>query len=245
MPHQMDFFAAPPPPIRIAIYGGTFSPPHKGHTEVARFLQAQFKFDQFRFLPNKAPVLDKAASAPLEDRMEMLQLALAPYPEFSIDRREVDRDTPSFMVETLKSLHAESPSKTAITLIIGMDSFKQFHRWREWKEIFSLCNLIVMDRPGNERAISPQLQDSLSTGEIRHITDPAELSTGKPGGFYICDAGTYDISSTRIRDSLKIPSAGGETFLSDSLSASVLDYIRAHKLFGWQPPADTSFKMHG
>ena len=88
----------------IAVYGGTFSPIHRGHIEVARFLQAKFTFDEFKFLPNQSPVLDKSASAPVAHRLAMLRLALAPYPQFSIDQREVERPSPSYMIDTLKSL---------------------------------------------------------------------------------------------------------------------------------------------
>ena len=209
----------------IAVYGGTFCPIHRGHIEVALFLQDLFKFDQFNFLPNKAPVLDKTAEVSLEHRLAMLQLALTPYPFFNIDRREIDRLTPSFMVETLSTLREELVDKsTAITLIIGMDSFLQFHRWREFEKILTLCNLIVLERPGWKSEIPEPLQ-----GKINEIIAPYELSTGKTGGFYLCDAGKYDISSTKIREAIK---AGADMRLF--LTPEITDYIKKHKLFGYQ-----------
>jgi nicotinate-nucleotide adenylyltransferase len=213
----------------LAVYGGTFSPIHRGHIEVARFLQETFKFDEFKFLPNQSPVLDKSASAPMKHRLAMLKLALAPYPQFSIDQRELERPTPSYMVDTLQSLTADYGSDTSITVIIGMDNFQQFHRWRDWKTILTLCNLIVLERPNIDNKLNPLLKDLIEKGEMRIMTHPRDLHSGH-GGVYYCDAGSYDISSTKIRQLIQ-EGQSDASYLRKNVPTDVLSYIQKHNLF--------------
>ena len=211
----------------LALFGGTFSPVHYGHINVVLALQEQFKFDEFVFLPNKSPVMDKITTVSASDRLTMLRLALAPYPFFSIDERELNRSTDSYTIETLMSLHQALKDKlTRITLIIGMDSFLQFHRWRDWKKIFSLCNLIVLERPGCEMVMPEPLRAEAAKGAIRLINDPMEL-IGSCGGIYFFNAGAYDVSSTKIRELI----AAGED-VSAFLPPKVLNYIKQKRLFG-------------
>ena len=213
----------------IAVYGGTFSPIHRGHLELARFLQEKFKFDEFKFLPNQSPVLDKAQTASAKDRLAMLKLALAPYPQFCIDQRELDRPTPSYMIDTLQSLKAEYGVDSSFTLIIGMDNFQNFHRWRDWKTILRLSNLIILDRPHVDNKLSPLLKAYLEQDKMHILTKPLDLLSGH-GGVYYSNAGDFDISSTKIRQLIE----EGQTeaaYLKSSLPADVLLYIKKHKLF--------------
>lgn len=202
---------------RIALFGGTFSPIHNGHINLARFLQSKFHFDEFRFVPNKAPVLDKSAAILLADRLAMLALALAPYPEFIIDEREVHRDTPSFTVDTLMDIKREEKN-SVLSLIIGADSFKQFHRWHEWEKILTLCHLIVLDRPGQDEKLPEELQEKL------HEVKDAQSLLKETGVFYRCNAGSYDISSTMVRDLIR---AGKDA--SVYLPPQVCAYVAEHK----------------
>ncbi len=209
----------------IAVFGGTFCPVHNGHIGIALFLQKKFHFDQFLFLPNKAPTLDKTAEASIEQRLAMLELALAPYPMFTVDKREINRPTPSYTVETLESLRNELDDETvAISLIIGMDSFQQFHRWHSWQKIITLCNLIVIDRPGEIKAHPPELL--IKEEKFQEIFDAKLLSSTKRGGFYRVNAGAYAISSAMIRLCIK---SGKD--INPFVPASVLQYIKKNHLF--------------
>ncbi len=203
---------------RIALFGGTFSPIHNGHVNLARFLQSKFHFDEFRFVPNKAPVLDKNSIIPLADRLAMLALALAPYPEFIIDEREVHRDTPSYTVDTLIDIKREEKN-CVISLIIGADSFRQFHRWHEWEKILTLCQLIVLERPGQDESVPKELQEKL-----HEINDVQSLSK-ETGVFYRCNAGRYDISSTMVRDLIRL----GKD-VSAYLPPAVCTYLAEHPI---------------
>ncbi len=213
----------------IAIYGGTFCPIHNAHLKIACFLQNKFKFDEFRFLPNKAPVLDKTPETSLKHRLAMLALALASYPQFKMDMHEVERPTPSFMIQTLEDIQKEETDGVVISLILGMDSFNNLHRWREWEKIMTLCNLIVIERPDCEAMLfASPLQDKIDSGQLNEITDAALLSLEANGGFFRCNAGWYAISSTTIRECIQ---TGQDA--SAYLPTPVWNYIMSHNLFGY------------
>jgi nicotinate-nucleotide adenylyltransferase len=209
--------------MHIAIFGGTFCPIHNGHIGVAIFLQEHFQFDEFLFLPNKAPTLDKTTRTSVEQRLVMLELALEPYPAFIIDRREINRPTPSFMVDTLMSLREERGEDVSISLILGMDSFQQLHRWHDWQTILTLCNLIVINRPDTENKSLPK---ALEKSAIYQISDPKVLSSAKRGGFYRCNAGLYPISSTVI---CALIQSGGDA--GSFLPPAVWTFIQEKNLF--------------
>jgi len=156
----------------------------------------------------------------------MLKLALAPYPQFSIDQRELDRPTPSYMIDTLQSLKAEYGVDTSFTLIIGMDNFQHFHRWRDWETILRLSNLIVLERPNTD---SQGLNEALKKTRIPIRDNPHDLFAGH-GQAYFCDAGYYDISSTAIRRLLQNGKIEGR-YLQENVPANVLSYIQNRKLY--------------
>jgi nicotinate-nucleotide adenylyltransferase len=215
-------------PTHIAILGGTFCPVHKGHIQVALRLQQHFKFDRFLFIPNKAPVFDKEIAISTEHRLAMLELALAPYPELTIDRREINRPTPSFMVDTIKSIRDELADDTiAISLIMGEDCFQEFHRWHHWQTLLSLCNLIVIERPNIEPIGLPApLKEYIVSGDLIELMDATELLAGKRGGFFRCHAGAYPFSSTHIRELIQ-----KNQDLSTFLPPEVIHYIEINNLF--------------
>ena len=109
----------------IAIFGGTFDPIHNGHILTSLAIQKSFQFSSYRFIPCKVPAIKPASTASTEQRIHMLRLALKNYNQFEIDLREIKRDTPSYMVETLKSLRKDYPY-ASITLILGFDAFLSF-----------------------------------------------------------------------------------------------------------------------
>ncbi len=172
----------------IIIYGGTFDPLHNGHLNTALAVQAQFHFERFIFLPCKTPLIKKAASASSEQRVHMLQLALQNIPEFSIDNREIIRDTPSYMVDTLKSFRKELGESISITLCLGMDAFIQLPKWHSWQEIISLSNLLILKRAEiKDDTIEASLENLLKNHEVFNKT---YLLTQPHGAIYRIDAGS-------------------------------------------------------
>ncbi len=201
----------------IALYGGTFDPIHQGHINTSLAIQNHMHFDSYRFLPCKIPALKAPAHATTNQRLTMLQLALSPYPQFELDLREINRATPSYMVDTLTSVREELPH-ASISLILGYDAFMSLPQWHQWEKIVTLANILVMNR--NKQNLSQSIltpQDVPLVGakniDVRsyfyqmikshYIENKTDFLKQKAGAIYEYDAGFYPISSTHIRELLK------------------------------------------
>jgi nicotinate-nucleotide adenylyltransferase len=184
----------------IAIFGGTFDPVHNGHILTSIAIQAYFGFDSYYFLPCKNPILKAPTSANSQQRVEMLQLATKNHENFKLDLREIRRDSPSYMVETLAKIREENKIDS-ITLIMGYDAFLSLPFWHQWKKMIKLANLLVIKRNHYSNYSVPESIQKLLN---RHKTEvKTELLTKPSGRIYLFNAGNYDISSTDIRKELK------------------------------------------
>ena len=208
----------------MLIYGGSFDPPHIGHLNTAINVQKQFHFDKFIFLPCKIPVLKQATSAGTLDRVNMLKLMLQDNPEFSISTQEIERSTPSYMSETLRCFRQKLGAEISITLLLGADAFCNFNQWHHWTKIPTLCNLLIIMRPGIKPANWPE---PLSALLLQHqCMDPLDLLQSPFGKIAYVDAGQYPISSTDLRHTLK--NINNKT---NYLTKTVYDYIQKHQLY--------------
>lgn len=208
----------------LIIYGGSFDPIHYGHLNTALAIQRQFNFQRFIFLPCKTPILKSATMASCTQRHEMLKLALITNSAFEIDLREMERETPSFMVDTLESFHHEAENPLAITLLIGMDVFMQLPQWHCWQKLLTLCHLLVIERP---EAMLQNLPACLKHLLADHETSNQQLLYNQAGGkIFRFDAGQYPISSTQLR---KARATGAS--IRPFLPPAVYQYIEEQALY--------------
>ena len=182
----------------IGILGGTFDPIHYGHLRPAYEVMQAAMLDEVRFIPNKQPPHRDAPLLDGELRCECIEMAIAHVPQFILDRREIERDGASYMVDTLASLAADFP-EDQLCLIMGMDAFGGLQSWHRWQQILELCQLVVTTRPGT------RLQDlSLDSDlQARIIHEPAALKQGKNGRILLQSVTQLDISASQIRQSLQ------------------------------------------
>ncbi|WP_058534899.1 nicotinate-nucleotide adenylyltransferase [Legionella saoudiensis] len=207
----------------IAIFGGTFDPIHNGHLQTSLTIQSFFKFDTYFFLPCKVPTLKPTAVASNKQRINMIRLAIKAYPYFKLDLREIERNTPSYMVETLQSFRDEFPN-ASITLIIGYDSFISLPKWHQWEKLITLANILVINRNEFVHHQIPKLMHQfLVKYQCNKKTD---LLKHKAGTVVMFDAGNYEISSTRIREKIKM----GKD-VECKIPKEVNDYIKDEGLY--------------
>ncbi|VAW62423.1 Nicotinate-nucleotide adenylyltransferase [hydrothermal vent metagenome] len=180
------------------VFGGTFDPIHYGHLRPALDVLQGAGLDEVRFIPNRLPPHRDAPYLNDPLRAELVQLAIAETPEFLLDKRELQRDGPSYMVDTLESLKSEFPADT-LCLIMGMDAFNGLPQWHRWQTILELCHLIVTTRPGAERAAFAQ-QAAISA---RFSDDSRCLERRSAGQILLQSVTQLDISASRIRQSLR------------------------------------------
>lgn len=204
----------------IGIYGGTFNPVHYGHLRTALEVKEQFELEEMRLIPCRLPTHRQEPDVAAEMRLEMLKLAIAETPSLQIDRRELDREGPSYMVDTLKSIREEQDAHKALLLFIGVDVFAGLERWRQWRQLFQYAHIVVMTRPAFKRR---QLPDFF---QQRLVEDPAPLQLRPFGCLFFQTVTQLDISATQIRE--LIASGRNPQFL---LPDAVLAFIRQHQLY--------------
>jgi nicotinate-nucleotide adenylyltransferase len=137
-------------PRRVGVLGGSFDPPHLAHRALADLALSALQLDALHWLPARAP-WQKAGRemAPAADREAMLRLAIGGQPRFAIDPRELRREGPTYTIDTVRELCAESPD-TDWWLVIGQDQYGRFDTWRDWPEILARLGLAVAARAGEQ-----------------------------------------------------------------------------------------------
>jgi nicotinate-nucleotide adenylyltransferase len=128
--------------------GGTFDPIHHGHLVTAEEALVQFELDRVVFVPTGLPWMkeDRQVS-PAEDRYLMTVIATASNPRFSVSRLEIEREGPTYTVDTLAALADEHPD-AELFFITGADAMLEILHWKDPGEILSLAHFIAATRPG-------------------------------------------------------------------------------------------------
>jgi nicotinate-nucleotide adenylyltransferase len=182
----------------IGILGGTFDPVHYGHLRPALEMLEILGLAEVRFIPCRLPSHRGQPVATPEQRLTLLQLAVADQPGFTVDDRELHRDGPSYMVDTLASLRTEVGT-TPLCLLLGMDAFAGLTTWRRWQEIPELAHLVVTNRPDLSPPLPTALHDLI---EQRKIQQAGSLRERPAGGILFQPVTQLAISATRIRQLL-------------------------------------------
>jgi nicotinate-nucleotide adenylyltransferase len=133
--------------------GGTFDPIHYGHLVTAEEALQQFGLDEVLFVPTGRPWMkEHGVVSPPEDRYLMTVIATASNPRFRVSRMEVDRDGPTYTVETLRALKEELGSDVDLFFITGADAVVEIFQWKEPQDLFDLAHFIAATRPGYDIA---------------------------------------------------------------------------------------------
>lgn len=206
----------------IGILGGTFDPIHYGHLRPAQEALRALDLAEIRVIPAANPPHRRPPEANAEQRLRMVELAVAGVPGFTVDDREYRRGGPSYTVLTLESLRQELGDQS-LCLLMGLDAFEGIESWHQWQRLPELAHLIVMTRPGwnfpGGGTLPPWARDRL-------IRDTSMLTQASAGKIYFQPVTPQDISATRIREAL----ARGEP-VEAWLPSAVLDYIRANRVY--------------
>ncbi|MDC8446005.1 MAG: nicotinate-nucleotide adenylyltransferase [Nitrosomonas sp.] len=212
----------------IGIYGGTFDPIHFGHLRVAEELVSDIAFNRFFFVPAGTPRLRDIPFASKTQRAGMVALAIQDNPDFLLDTREIKREGVSKTVETLRAYRSEYGENVALCLIIGADTFLKIHQWCDWHEVFELCHVVIVNRPGSplikhKQGFPEEIQQACGS---RWITCSASLASQPYGLIYAAPTTLLDISATQIR-ALVAAKKSIRYLLPDAVS----DYIKTHQLY--------------
>ncbi len=136
--------------MRVALFGGSFDPPHRGHMALARAAADSFALDLVLFAPAGRQPLKKASTgASYPQRLAMVALACAEDPRFAVSELDAPHPDggPNYTVDTLIRLQTLFPDAQRFNLA-GADSFLTLGRWREPLRMLDLAEWIVVSRPG-------------------------------------------------------------------------------------------------
>ena len=201
---------------KLLIFGGTFDPPHRAHTDLPPLVAQRIDCDRILYVPaalNPLKMDDPPTAA--HHRVAMLRMAIASVANAEICTIELERPGPSFTVDTLDSLHEQHDADIQLRLLLGSDQVLEFVKWKDWRRILELATPAVLLRPPLDRS---QFHTQVCKA---HPPDLAECWLD-----WIVDTPKLDISATVLRDQL-----ASNQGLDELLDPRVLEYIREHGLY--------------
>jgi len=220
---------------KIAFYGGSFDPVHKGHLAIAEALLEKFALDEFYFVPAfRAPhKRDKKIVSPF-CRYAMLALATNDEPRIKISTIELEAPEKPYTIETLTKLKNHYETGTQIFFVMGADSWNEINTWRDWQKLLLLTSFIVVTRPAHyieTEHVTPEIKAKivyLRTTSDKWGTTNNEQRTTNETGIFITDAVQIDVSSTAIRREISLQNGENWRKLVDE---KVVNYIEKYKLY--------------
>lgn len=188
---------------KIGVMGGTFDPIHHGHLVAASEVADRFGLDEVVFVPTGQPWQKGSHTvSPAEERYLMTVVATASNPRFSVSRVDLDRDGPTYTVDTLRDLRAAEPD-AALFFITGADALGAILSWHKLDELFDLAHFVGVTRPGYELADA-----HLPDGAVTLVEVPAmaisstdcrrRVAEGRPVWYLVPDGVVQYIAKRRL-----------------------------------------------
>lgn len=220
----------------VGIFGGTFDPVHQGHVCALNLLCQSLNFKRVHWVLSARPPHKDRVSASIEQRFEMLQLALQDNQIYLADDTEVTRPEKSYTIDTVELFRQHYPSANLV-VIIGSDSLLNLPSWHRYKELIEQVNWVVMHRPG----YSLNLNDELRS---RFVDDVEQFSASSGGALWLFEHSNFAISSTQLRAELATTSSNDtNSLVKQFLASDVISYIRARHLYKITPMKPEEIKQ--
>lgn len=181
----------------IGVFGGSFDPIHIAHLRTAEEIAEAFRLDRVLFVPAANPP-HKQPTTDARVRFRMVELAIAGNPRFAASSLEIDRDGPSYSVETLRELRRREP-RAVLTFLLGEDAFREIHTWHDCPSVFGLANVVVVNRPPN--TLDPSIAHLPVAAQNAFCYDPPTREYRHQTGTRLCfhTITGFDLSATAIR----------------------------------------------
>jgi len=204
----------------IGVRGGTFDPIHTAHLRATQEVAEALSLSQVRFIPGKLPPHRPQPDATADQRLAMVELAIASNERFIADDRELRREGYSYTVDTLRSLRQELGESEPLVLILGLDAFQGFTSWHEWETITTLAHLAVTSRPDYTA------QPLQAWAQAMQTDNAEELRNSPAGKLFFTDTTALAISATDIRHQQQ-----EQRSIRYLLPDAVYDYIQHQNLY--------------
>jgi nicotinate-nucleotide adenylyltransferase len=213
-------------PGGVGILGGTFDPVHLAHLRAAEEVREAQGLDEVRLVPAATPPHKGGKLTAAEHRVRMAALATDGAPGLTVWDTELRRSGPSYSVDTLRALRAESGADARIVFVLGRDAFADFHTWREHEAIFALCDLVVVTRPPWPETLAVEDFPVAARAAFRYEPRSGSIRHESGHGVSLQRITALDISATAIR--AHVAARRSIRFL---VPPAVEAYIAEHRLY--------------
>ncbi len=224
--------------MKLGLYGGAFNPIHRCHLLVAETVRARLGLDTVLFIPTGDPPHKPPSDfIPAKHRLEMVRLAIAPYPYFQLSDVETRRTAKSYTIDTVRTLKETCPPDAQLVFIIGLDAFLELPSWREPERLLESCDFAVVSRAGFQF----KSLEKLPVLGISNTEKLAQLDAGqleqyefrlKRGrSLWALAIPPCEVSSKEVRRRLK-----SKQSIENLLPTAVGSYILSHNLFSGGSP---------
>jgi nicotinate-nucleotide adenylyltransferase len=197
--------------VKLGVLGGTFDPPHKAHLVLAETARSSLRLERVVFVPAGDPWRKAGQEiTPVHHRLAMVRLAVADEPYFEASTLEIEREGPSYTVDTLAELTERYGPDAELYFLLGEDALRDMPNWKEPERIAQLAHLVAAPRPGGTEA-----------GALAEQAIPGLAARVIP-----LDMPLIDISATDLRER-----ASRGLSLRDLVPPAVAEYIEQHGLY--------------
>jgi nicotinate-nucleotide adenylyltransferase len=212
--------------MRIGLLGGSFNPVHNAHLYIALEAKAACTLDKVIFIPAADPPHKPiVCGVSFEQRSEMVSRAISGRTDFEISTIEAERGGKSYSIDTIRIFRERFPHDD-LFFIIGGDSFLEIGTWHRYAEIFGLCNLIVINRPGCPIVNPLDALPEAVRGEFDFNTTTGNMNHHAGTTVYFITGSPMEISSTEIR---RLAAAGAD--ITAYLPQDVAAYISQQRIY--------------
>ncbi|WP_250533639.1 nicotinate-nucleotide adenylyltransferase [Caballeronia sp. AZ10_KS36] len=214
---------------RVGLLGGTFDPIHNGHLALARRFAALLQLTELVLLPAGQPWQKAGVSAP-HHRLAMTRAAAQSLDlggaRITVATDEIERDGPTYTVDTLAQWREREGAGASLSLLIGADQLVKLDSWHDWKRLFDYAHICVEARPGFDLRVLP---DEVAQ-EVAARRASADVLCASPRGHVLIDESLcLDVSATAIREHAR--TQDGTRELRAQVPSAVWDYIVQHHLY--------------
>lgn len=221
-------------PLRIGLFGGTFNPVHIGHLRCMVEIRESFCLDRIIIIPSATPPhKSMKGMVKASDRLSMLNLSISGIPLLTVSKVEIERDGPSYSIDTVKYYKEHVHESDELFFIMGLDAFLEIDTWKSHEDLLAQIPIIIMNRPGKwinagvspTRVVGKYLKTHISP-EYTLSNEPAQFVHPLKQPVFLQNVTPLDISSTQIRQLIE----RGKS-IRYLVSDSVADFIEQKGLY--------------
>jgi len=213
---------------KIGLFGGTFNPVHLGHLWAAEIVQKRISLEKVLFIPSYIPPHKETfnMASPLH-RLQMVELACAPYPRFIPSSIEIEERGTSYSIYTLKKIKEFFPD-ALFFFILGIDAFLEIETWKDYEKLIQNCSFIVISRPGYDLdsargVLVGKYKEKIIDLAGSNVSMEDTLSSFR---IFLLPLDALNIASSEIRKRIR-----NGVSVKDMISDNVEEYIKKHKIY--------------